>query len=76
MVDVEDTVAAVRGLVEPGLADGNRLAIAGGSAGGCTVLAALTGTEVFACGVSYFGIAELTKLPSTPTTSSPGTCSA
>lgn len=61
VVDVEDTVAAVRGLVEAGMADGDRLAIEGGSAGGWTVLAALTGTEVFACGVSYFGVAELVK---------------
>ena len=61
VVDVEDTVAAVRGLADEGLADGNRLAIQGGSAGGWTVLAALTSTKVFACGVSYFGVAELVK---------------
>jgi dienelactone hydrolase len=61
VVDVEDTVAAVRGLAEQGLADGDRLAIQGGSAGGWTVLSALTGTDVFACGVSYFGVAELVK---------------
>jgi dienelactone hydrolase len=59
VVDVEDTVAAVRGLAEAGMADGNRLGIQGGSAGGWTVLAALTSTKVFACGVSYFGVAEL-----------------
>jgi len=62
VVDVEDTVAAVLGLVAAGLADPDRLAISGGSAGGFTVLAALTGTTAFACGVSYFGIADLTKL--------------
>ncbi len=62
VVDVEDTVAAVQGLVAAGLADPARLAISGGSAGGFTVLAALTGTDVFACGVSYYGIADLTKL--------------
>lgn len=61
VVDVEDTVAAVRGLAGAGLADGARLAIEGGSAGGWTVLSALTGTDVFACGVSYFGVAELVK---------------
>jgi dipeptidyl aminopeptidase/acylaminoacyl peptidase len=59
VVDVEDTVAAVRGLAEAGLADPRRLAIEGGSAGGWTVLAALTGTDAFACGASYFGVAEL-----------------
>ena len=62
VVDVEDTVAAVQGLVARGLADPARLAIAGGSAGGFTVLAALTGTDVFACGTSYFGVADLMKL--------------
>ncbi|HEX2902151.1 MAG TPA: prolyl oligopeptidase family serine peptidase [Jatrophihabitans sp.] len=62
VVDVEDTVAAVRGLVAAGLADPARIAISGGSAGGFTVLAALTSTDVFACGASYYGIADLTKL--------------
>lgn len=62
VVDVEDTVAAVQGLVAAGLADPARVAIAGGSAGGFTVLAALTGTEVFGCGSSYFGVADLMKL--------------
>ncbi|SDD26969.1 Dipeptidyl aminopeptidase/acylaminoacyl peptidase [Rhodococcus tukisamuensis] len=59
IVDVEDTVAAVRGLAEAGLADPERLAIEGGSAGGWTVLAALTTSDVFACGASYYGVAEL-----------------
>ncbi|BDZ48153.1 hypothetical protein GCM10025867_03940 [Frondihabitans sucicola] len=59
VVDVEDTVAAVRGLASAGLADGSRLAIRGGSAGGWTVLAALTTSDVFAAGASYFGVAEL-----------------
>ena len=59
IVDVEDTVAAVQGLAAAGLADPARLGIEGGSAGGWTVLASLTGTDVFACGVSYFGVAEL-----------------
>jgi dipeptidyl aminopeptidase/acylaminoacyl peptidase len=59
VVDVEDTVAAVRGLAEEGLADGARLAVRGGSAGGWTVLSALTGGDAFACGASYFGVAEL-----------------
>ena len=62
VVDVEDTVSAVQELAAAGLADPARLAIAGGSAGGFTVLASLTGTEVFACGTSYFGVADLMKL--------------
>ncbi len=61
VVDVEDTVAAVRGLADAGIADGARLAIEGGSAGGWTVLAALTATDTFACGVSLFGVAELNE---------------
>jgi dipeptidyl aminopeptidase/acylaminoacyl peptidase len=64
IVDVEDTVTALHGLVERGLADGTRLAIRGGSAGGWTVLAALTGTEAFACGTSYYGVAELLEFAS------------
>ncbi|WP_338080083.1 prolyl oligopeptidase family serine peptidase [Antrihabitans stalactiti] len=59
VVDVEDTIAAVRGLVCAGLADPKRLAIEGGSAGGWTVLSALTSSDVFACGASYYGVAEL-----------------
>jgi dipeptidyl aminopeptidase/acylaminoacyl peptidase len=59
VVDVEDTIAAVQGLADSGLADPRRLAIEGGSAGGWTVLAALTSSDVFACGASYFGVAEL-----------------
>ena len=61
VVDVEDTVAAVRGLADAGIADRARLAIEGGSAGGWTVLAALTTSDAFACGVSLFGVAELVK---------------
>lgn len=61
IVDVEDTVAAVEGLADLGLADRARLAIEGGSAGGWTVLAALTSSDVFACGASYYGVAELEK---------------
>ncbi|MFN2563019.1 MAG: prolyl oligopeptidase family serine peptidase [Jatrophihabitans sp.] len=61
VVDVEDTVAAITGLADAGLADPARLTIEGGSAGGWTVLAALTTTDVFACGVSHFGVAELVE---------------
>jgi dipeptidyl aminopeptidase/acylaminoacyl peptidase len=46
-------------LVTEGIADGNRLAIEGGSAGGWTTLACLTRTDAFAAGVSSFGVAEL-----------------
>ena len=59
IVDVEDCVAAVQALVRDGLADGGRLGIRGGSAGGWTTLAALTMADAFAAGVSYYGVAEL-----------------
>jgi dipeptidyl aminopeptidase/acylaminoacyl peptidase len=49
--------------VAAGQADGRRLAIRGGSAGGYTVLAALTQhPEVFAAGASYYGISDLEAL--------------
>ncbi|HEV7657366.1 MAG TPA: prolyl oligopeptidase family serine peptidase [Mycobacteriales bacterium] len=59
IVDVEDCVAVVQALVRDGLADGARLAIRGGSAGGWTTLAALTTTDTFTAGASYYGVAEL-----------------
>ncbi|HEY2271967.1 MAG TPA: prolyl oligopeptidase family serine peptidase [Jatrophihabitantaceae bacterium] len=61
VVDVEDTVAAIVGLADAGLADRDRLGIEGGSAGGWTVLAALTTSDAFACGVSLYGVAELVQ---------------
>ncbi|WP_017587535.1 S9 family peptidase [Nocardiopsis ganjiahuensis] len=63
-VDVEDCTAAARALVEQGLADPERLAVRGPSAGGLTALLALTG-DTFACGVSYFGVADLLGLVET-----------
>ena len=61
IVDVEDCVAAVQALAKTGEADAERLAIRGGSAGGWTTLAALTGTDAFAAGTSYYGVAELLR---------------
>lgn len=65
VVDVEDAASAAQALADRGLADGARLAIRGGSAGGWTTLAALTRTRVFSAGVSYFGVAELERLVET-----------
>ena len=62
VVDVEDVITAVTGLADAGLADPKRLAISGGSAGGFTVLAALTSSDVFAAGVSYFGVSDIAAL--------------
>ena len=42
-----------------GEADPDRLLITGGSAGGYTTICALTFTDVFAAGATYFGIADL-----------------
>jgi dipeptidyl aminopeptidase/acylaminoacyl peptidase len=47
--------------VDRGDADGARVAIRGGSAGGWTTLAALTRTDFFAAGTSYFGVADLLR---------------
>jgi dipeptidyl aminopeptidase/acylaminoacyl peptidase len=63
IVDVADLINAARYLVATGRADGRRLAIRGGSAGGYTVLAALTQhPEVFTAGASYYGISDLEAL--------------
>jgi dipeptidyl aminopeptidase/acylaminoacyl peptidase len=59
IVDVDDCVNGARYLVAAGLADGQRLAIRGGSAGGYTTLAALTFRDVFSAGASHFGISDL-----------------
>jgi len=62
IVDVEDCVNAARYLAGQGWVDGRRMAIAGGSAGGFTTLAALTFTNVFSAGTSYFGVSDLEAL--------------
>ncbi|TMG37476.1 MAG: S9 family peptidase [Chloroflexi bacterium] len=59
VVDVEDCVNAAQYLTDRELADPKRLAITGGSAGGYTVLRALTTTEFFTAGASHYGISEL-----------------
>jgi dipeptidyl aminopeptidase/acylaminoacyl peptidase len=62
VVDVDDCVNAAQYLVEQGKADGQRLIIRGGSAGGYTTLAALTFRDVFKAGASYYGISDLEAL--------------
>lgn len=62
-LDVADTIAVARGLAAQGLVDGDRMAIRGGSAGGYTTLAVLTTPDhPFACGTSFFGVADLKLL--------------
>lgn len=62
VVDVGDTVAAVKYLVAQGWVDGARAAIRGGSAGGFTVLASLAFHDVFKAGANYYGVSDLEPL--------------
>jgi len=62
VVDTEDILAVVAGLVANGLADPNQILIRGGSAGGYAVLNGLVHSKVFAAGANYYGVAELTML--------------
>jgi dipeptidyl aminopeptidase/acylaminoacyl peptidase len=62
ITDVEDCVAVCDFLVDQQLADPNRLAIRGGSAGGYTTLCALTFTDTFKAGASHYGVSDLEAL--------------
>ncbi|WP_373542549.1 prolyl oligopeptidase family serine peptidase [Chamaesiphon sp.] len=62
IVDVDDCTNAALYLVDRGLADPQRLAISGGSAGGYTTLAALTFGDTFKAGASYYGVSDLAAL--------------
>ncbi|HEU0291655.1 MAG TPA: S9 family peptidase [Anaerolineales bacterium] len=62
IVDVDDCCNAALYLVQEGLADPNRLAIRGGSAGGYTTLACLAFRDVFKAGASHFGVSNLEAL--------------
>jgi dipeptidyl aminopeptidase/acylaminoacyl peptidase len=59
VVDLDDCVNGARGLVAENLVNGERLAIRGGSASGYTTLCAVTFSETFGAGTSYFGIGDL-----------------
>ncbi|MEU9409387.1 prolyl oligopeptidase family serine peptidase [Streptomyces sp. NPDC048281] len=61
VVDVEDCAAVALALAEEGTADRARLAIRGGSAGGWTTAASLTGTDVYACGTISYPVLDLTS---------------
>jgi len=62
VVDTEDILAVVTGLISNGIADPNQVLIRGGSAGGYAVLNGLVHSKVFAAGANYYGVAELTML--------------
>jgi dipeptidyl aminopeptidase/acylaminoacyl peptidase len=62
ILDVQDCSAGAVAMGSEQLADPRRLVIRGVSAGGYTTLAALTSTNVFAAGISQYGIADLEAL--------------
>ena len=62
VVDTQDCINAALHLAHEGAADPQRLVIKGGSAGGYTTLCALTASDVFAAGISRYGVADLEAL--------------
>jgi dipeptidyl aminopeptidase/acylaminoacyl peptidase len=62
IVDVDDAGNGARHLAAQGLVDANRCVITGGSAGGYTVLAALTFRDFFRGGASHYGVSDLAVL--------------
>ncbi len=62
IVDVDDCTQAALYCANQGLADRERLCIAGGSAGGYTTLACLAFRDVFKAGASFFGVSDLEAL--------------
>lgn len=62
ILDVKDCAGVAQALVRQGLADGERLAIRGGSAGGYTTLNTLTFRDDFKAGASYYGVSDLELL--------------
>ena len=62
LADVEDTQYAIGHLASLGKIDPERCIIRGGSAGGYTVLSALTFTDTFKAGASLYGIGDLETL--------------
>ena len=61
-MDVNDCCAVAEHLAKEGIVDGSKLAIDGGSAGGFTTLACLTGRDTFHAGCSLDGVADLGAL--------------
>jgi dipeptidyl aminopeptidase/acylaminoacyl peptidase len=62
ILDVEDICAGAAYLIDAGLADPERTAVRGSSAGGYSVLAALTFQDQFKAGASLYGIGDLNLL--------------
>ncbi len=62
ITDVIDVCSGADHLIAQGLVDSNKIAIRGSSAGGYTVLAALTFSDRFNAGASLYGIGNLEAL--------------
>lgn len=62
LADVEDIIAATQACVDEGRVNPNQLIIRGSSAGGFSVLAALTQSRRFNAGASLYGIGDLHQL--------------
>ncbi len=62
ITDVIDACSGADYLIKQGLADKQKIAIRGSSAGGYTVLAALTFSNTFTAGASLYGIGDLEAL--------------
>ncbi|MET0063566.1 MAG: prolyl oligopeptidase family serine peptidase [Candidatus Thiodiazotropha endolucinida] len=62
--DVEDCVAGADYLASKGVVDEKRMAIRGFSAGGYTVLRALSLSSVFSAGTVYYGVSDIQQLGS------------
>jgi dipeptidyl aminopeptidase/acylaminoacyl peptidase len=60
VVDVDDCAAVAAALAEEGAADGARLAIRGGSAGGWTSAASMTTVDTYRCATIMYPILDLT----------------
>jgi dipeptidyl aminopeptidase/acylaminoacyl peptidase len=58
-IDVNDAASAATYLADSGRVDPARMLITGGSAGGYTTLLAMGISDVFAAGISEFGVADL-----------------
>lgn len=61
-LDAADCEDAARALVHEGSVDADRIAIRGSSAGGLTVLAALSRSTLFGAGTSLYGVADLAAM--------------
>jgi dipeptidyl aminopeptidase/acylaminoacyl peptidase len=62
VLDVDDCEDAVKFLADEKIIDRDKVAISGGSAGGYTTLCALTFTNSFKAGASYYGVSDVLSL--------------